>query len=490
MGDVRTIDPQEQWRLLIGGEWISTASTYEVVDPNTTAVVGHAPDATVADAEAAVAAAKAALPGWAATSPAERGAMLQRLADILRVQAPTWSALVQAETGATINVAESLQVGPNLADRYAQYAIPRNLDRAELPVTQGASALGPAGLVGAAVYHRPVGVVACITSYNFPLVNVAGKLAPALAMGNTCIIKPAPQDPLAVLRLGEAVVEVGFPPGVVNILTSAGTEAPAALIASPDVQMVSFTGSSAVGARIISDGAPTMTRVLMELGGKGAMVITDDADISKAVGGIASVWGFHSGQICTAPTRVICHRTKIDELVDNLTAVAGMLKVGDATERDTLVGPVVSEAQRDSVEAFIRGGVHAGATLVCGGERPDRPGYFVTPTLLADCTADMHAVREEAFGPVVVVLAHDDDDEAVALANDSNYGLASYVYSGDNARALCIARQIQSGSVALNSIVLHADAPFGGFKLSGIGRDRGVAGLEAYSEVQAISWVS
>ena len=490
MGDVRTIDPQEQWRLLIGGEWTSTASTYEIVDPNTTAVVGHAPDATVADAEAAIAAAKAALPGWAATSPAERGAMLQRLADILRVQAPTWSALVQAETGATINVAESLQVGPNLADRYLQYAVPRNLDRAELPVTQGASALGPAGLVGAAVYHRPVGVVACITSYNFPLVNVAGKLAPALAMGNTCIIKPAPQDPLAVLRLGEAVVEAGFPPGVVNILTSAGTEAPAALIASPDVQMVSFTGSSAVGTRIISDGALTMTRVLMELGGKGAMVMTDDADISKAVGAIASVWGFHSGQICTAPTRVICHRSKIDELVDNLTAVAGMLKVGDATERDTLVGPVVSEAQRDSVEAFIRGGVDAGATLVCGGERPDLPGYFVPPTLLADCTADMHAVREEAFGPVVVVLAHDDDDEAVALANDSNYGLASYVYSGDNARALCIARQIQSGSVALNSIVLHADAPFGGFKLSGIGRDRGVAGLGAYSEVQAISWVS
>ena len=234
MGDVRTIDPQEEWRLFIGGEWTATASTYEVVDPNTTRVVGHAPDGTVADAEAAIAAAKAALPGWAATPPAERGAMLRRLADVLRTQAPTWSALVQAETGATINVAETMQVGPNLADRYAQYAIPRNLDRAEMPITQGPSALGPAGLVGAAVYRRPVGVVACITSYNFPLVNVAGKLAPALAMGNTCIIKPAPQDPLAVLLLGRAVEEAGFPPGVVNILTSAGVEAPSALIASPE----------------------------------------------------------------------------------------------------------------------------------------------------------------------------------------------------------------------------------------------------------------
>ncbi len=490
MGDARTIDPQEEWRLLIGGEWTATASTYEIVDPNTTQVVGHAPDGTVADAEAAIAAANAALPGWAATPPAERGAMLQRLADVLRAQAPTWAPLVQAETGATINVAETMQVGPNLADRYAQYAIPRNLDRAEMPATAAASALGPAGLVGAAVYRRPVGVVACITSYNFPLVNVAGKLAPALAMGNTCIIKPAPQDPLAVLRLGEAVVEAGFPPGVVNILTSAGTEAPSALIASPDVHMVSFTGSSSVGARIMSDGAPTMTRVLMELGGKGAMVVTDDADLGKAVGAIASVWGFHSGQICTAPTRVICHRSRVDELVGNLTAVAGMLKVGDATERDTLVGPLVSEQQRDSVEAFVRGGVDAGATLVCGGERPDLPGYFVAPTLLADCTADMHAVREEAFGPVVVVLAHDDDDEAVALANDSHYGLASYVYSGDNARALRIAGRIRSGSVALNSVLLHTDAPFGGFKLSGVGRDRGVAGLEAYSEVQAISWLA
>ena len=222
MGEIAEIDPQEEWKLLVGGEWTSTAATYEVVDPNTTGVVGHAPDGSVADAEATIAAAKAALPGWRDTPPVERGAMLARLAEVLRERAPTWSALVQAETGATIKVAESMQVGPNLADRYAQYSIPRDLDRAELPVTQAASALGPAGLVGAVSHRQPVGVVACITSYNFPLVNVAGKLAPALAMGNTCIIKPAPQDPLGVLRLGEAVVEAGFPPGVVNILTTSG----------------------------------------------------------------------------------------------------------------------------------------------------------------------------------------------------------------------------------------------------------------------------
>ncbi|MEC7777809.1 MAG: aldehyde dehydrogenase family protein, partial [Actinomycetota bacterium] len=240
----------------------------------------------------------------------------------------------------------------------------------------------------------------------------------------------------------------------------------------------------------MADGAASMTRVLMELGGKGALVMTEDADIGKAVGAIASVWGFHSGQICTAPTRVICHRSLYDELVSTLANVAGMLKVGDAIERDTLVGPLVSEQQRDNVEAFVREGVEAGATLVCGGERPDLPGYFVAPTLLADCTPDMHAVREEAFGPVVVVLSHDGDDEAVAMANDSAYGLYSYVYAGDMARAYRIARRLESGNVALNSVVPHPNAPFGGFKESGIGRDRGIAGLEAYSEVQAISWLA
>jgi len=490
MGETTAIDPQEEWKLLVGGEWTSASDTYEIVDPNTTAVVGHAPDGSVADAEAAIAAAKAALPGWRDTPPVERGALLGRLGDVLRERAPTWSTLVQAETGATINVAETMQVGPTLADRYAQYAVPRDLDRAELPVTQAASALGPAGLIGAVSHRQPAGVVACITSYNFPLVNVAGKLAPALAMGNTCIIKPAPQDPLGVLRLGEAVEEAGFPPGVVNILTTSDVEASAALVASPDVNMVSFTGSTGVGRAIYADGAATMTRVLMELGGKGALVMTDDADVDAAVRAIATVWGFHSGQICTAPTRVICHRSIYDRTVETLGVVAGMLIPGDPTDRGTLVGPLISEAQRDRVEAFVASGVEAGATLVCGGERPDLGGWFVAPTLLADCTADMAVVREEAFGPVVVVLPHDDDDEAVALANDSDYGLFSYVYAGDLARAYGIGRRLETGNVALNSIQPHMEAPFGGFKMSGIGRDRGVWGLMAYSELQSVSWLA
>ena len=485
-----SIDPQEEWRLLVGGEWVVARSTYPIVDPYTTDTVGHAPDAGVPEASAAISAARGALDSWRSTPIEERCAFLGRLADLLEERAPGWAALVQAETGSTITITETLQVAGGLIDRFRYYSRPRSIDSAELPLAQGASALGAAGLVAAAVHHEPVGVVLCITPYNFPLTNVAGKIAPALAMGNTCIIKPAPQDPLGILRLGEAIVDAGFPPGVVNIVVSSGAEVPAAMVASPDVNMVSFTGSTEVGRAIYADGAATMTRVLMELGGKGALVMTDDADVDAAVRAIATVWGFHSGQICTAPTRVICHRSIYDRTVETLGVVAGMLIPGDPTDRGTLVGPLISEAQRDRVEAFVASGVEAGATLVCGGERPDLGGWFVAPTLLADCTADMAVVREEAFGPVVVVLPHDDDDEAVALANDSDYGLFSYVYAGDLARAHGIGRRIETGNVALNSIQPHMEAPFGGFKMSGIGRDRGVWGLMAYSELQSVSWLA
>jgi phenylacetaldehyde dehydrogenase len=484
------IEPDRQWKMLIDGSWVTTSSTYEIIDPNTTKVAGHAPEATVADAEAAADAARRALPGWRNTSVHDRCALLGKLADLLEGRVGDWVDIVQAETGATINVTENLQVGGPTVDRFRYYSTPRDVDVPLAPFSTAASALGPSGLLGAMAHRQPVGVVACITPYNFPLTNVAGKIAPALAMGNTCVIKPAPQDPLGILLLGEAITEAGFPPGVVNIITGSGPDAPAALVDSKDVNMISFTGSSPIGSRIYENGAKTMKRLLMELGGKGALIMTDDADVAQATGAIASVWGFHSGQICTAPTRVLCHRSLYDQTVEGLGAVAGMLKVGDPLERDTIVGPVITETHRDRVESFIQSGVDAGATLVAGGARPELPGYFIAPTLLADCKPDMHVVREEAFGPVVVVLPFDEDDEAVALANDSDYGLFSYVYSGNTARAYEIGMQLESGNVALNSVQPHMEAPFGGFKMSGIGRDRGVWGLEAYSEVQAISWLA
>lgn len=485
------IDADRQWKLLIGGEWVAPgAGAYPVVDPATTETVGHAPEATVGQALDAAGAARAASDGWRALAPADRGACLDRLARVLEAKAPEWAALVQAETGSTINITEQIQVGSAFVDRFRYYSKPIDLDEAVPPLPQDKTALGPAGLANAMVHRRPVGVVAAITPYNMPLVNVAGKIAPALAAGNTVVIKPAPQDPLGVLLLGEAVIEAGFPDGVVNIVTSSGPEPPAALVDSAEVDMISFTGSSAVGTRIYQSGAATMKRLLMELGGKGALIMTEDADVDAACMAIATVWGFHSGQICTAPTRVICHRDLYDRTVETLKAFAGFMKPGDPLERDTIVGPVITEAHRDRVEAFVAAGAAAGATVVCGGSRPDRPGYYVAPTLLADAAPDMEVVREEAFGPVVVVLSHSGDDEAVALANDSPYGLFSYVFSGDAKRAYEIAGRLQSGNVALNTVQPHMQAPFGGWKMSGIGRDRGKWGIEAYTEIQAVNWLA
>lgn len=485
------VDPQRAWKLLIGGEWVDPdGGVYPVIDPNDGSVVGHAPEATEAQARDAAAAARAALSEWRALSGEQRAAALGRLADALERMAPSWRKLVQAETGSVTSIAKGLQVGGPLIDRFRYYSKAINLDEAVLPLPSEAGALGPAGLMAATVRRQPVGVVACITPYNMPLVNVAGKAAPALAAGNTVVIKPAPQDPLGVLLLGEAVAAAGLPDGVVNIVTGSGPEAPAALVASSDVDMVSFTGSSKVGARIYADGAATMKRVLMELGGKGALVMTDDADVNAACVAVATVWGFHSGQICTAPTRVICHRSLYDQTVETLKVFAGFMKVGDGRAPDTIVGPVITAAHRDRVEAFIADGVAAGASLVCGGERPEGPGCFVAPALLADVTADMDVTRTEAFGPVVVVMPHDGDDEAVALANDSPYGLFSYVFAGDAKRAYEVGCRIESGNVALNTLQPHMHAPFGGFKMSGIGRDRGRWGVEAYTELQALNWLA
>lgn len=483
----RRIDVDEQWRLLIGGEWVATDETYDVIDPNSTELVGRAPEATPAHAQAAARAARDALASWQATPLEERCRLIGLAADRLAEVSPEWVDLVQAETGSTITVAETMQVSSAFVDRFRYYSKPIDVSEGVRPLATPASPLAPAGLLSGYVLRQPVGVVACITPYNFPLVNVAGKIAPALAMGNTVVIKPAPQDPLGIIRLCEVLDDV-FPPGVVNCVVGSRPDVGSALVDSRDVNMISFTGSSHVGAAIYAQGGKTMKRLLMELGGKGALVMTEDADVGAAVQGIASVWGFHSGQICTAPTRVICHRSILDQTVQALEAVAGYLAVGDARDRNTLVGPVITEVHRDRVEAFIRSGVDAGATLVCGGERPDLPGYFVAPTLFTDCTPDMHVVREEAFGPVVVVLAHDGDDHAVELANDSDYGLFNYVFAGDAARAYGIGQRLESGNVALNGIAPHAEAPFGGFKMSGVGRDRGKWGLHAYSELQSISW--
>ncbi len=479
--------------LLIGGKWLpASGGTYVVLNPATEEVVGHAPESTVEDAEAAVQAASDALPAWAATPLERRLELMAKAAGAIRERARELLPLVIAETGATFSVGSRMQV-PVAADRFERYSRdPRPVLQRALPAQVVPSTpLAPGGLVSAAVLRQPVGVVACITSYNFPMVNMAGKVAPALAAGNTVVVKPAPQDPLAVVELVRVLDEVGFPPGVVNLVTASGAGPAEALVTSPAVDMVSFTGSTSVGTRIAEAGAHTMKRLLLELGGKGACIVLDDADIQAAVGCIGSTWSFHSGQICTAPTRAVVHAGVYDQVVEKLGALAAMLKVGDPTDPSTVVGPLISAAQRERVERYLAAGRAEGAEVLSGGGRPphlDR-GYYVEPTLLAGAN-DMTVAREEIFGPVVVAIRVDDEEDAIAVANDSDFGLYDYVFSADTARAFGVAKRLRAGHVGVNTAQRNHEAPFGGFKLSGMGRDGGDYGLEAYSELQAVVWSS
>jgi phenylacetaldehyde dehydrogenase len=481
---------RDETQLLIGGKWVEAGNgTYSITNPATETLVGEAPDASVGDAADAAAAARQAFPAWAATPVEERLALLKAAAAAIRAKNEDLVPLVIAETGATASVGSRMQV-PISADRFDRYARDiRHVQESMLPpVATAATPLAPGGLISALAYRQPVGVVAAIASYNFPLTNMAGKVAPALAMGNTVVIKPAPQDPLAVIELARVLDEVGFPPGVVNLITSEGPEPASALTSSPDVDMVSFTGSTAVGQRIATAGAPTMKRLLMELGGKGAAVVFEDADIKGAITAIGSTWAFHSGQICTAPTRAVVHRSIFDQVVDSLAKFAGVLRVGDPTEPETVVGPLISAAQRQRVLDYIASGRQQGE-VVAGGGCPQHldTGYYVEPTLITGSN-DMTAAREEIFGPVVVAIPFDDEEEGIAIANDSEFGLYDYVFSGDTSRAFRVAKLLRAGHVGINTAQRNMDAPFGGFKMSGIGRDGGDYGLEAYSEMQSIIW--
>ncbi|GGP36550.1 aldehyde dehydrogenase [Streptomyces melanogenes] len=478
-------------KLFIGGEWVEPdGGRYEILDPATEEVVGLAPEASRAQVYAAAAAARDAFDGWSRTAPEERAAILDRAADVIQREFTPYAELARAETGATTATARGMQVAVGAARlrRYAKGAL-EPVETAIPPQINEAGPMGRAGVFGAVAVRQPVGVVTCITSYNNPWANPAGKVAPALAMGNTVVVKPAPQDPLSVFRMAEALAEAGVPRGVVNVVTGSAPAVGEAAVDSPDVDMVSFTGSTAVGQRIAEVCGRGMKRQLMELGGKGAAVVFDDADVGAAVLGIGTTFSFYSGQICTAPTRVLVQRAVHDQLVEQLAAYIRYLKVGDPAAAGTVVGPVISAAHRDRVESYVELGRKEGARVVAGGERPPlERGFYVAPTLLADCTNDMRVVREEIFGPVVAVVPFDDEEEAVALANDSDYGLLDYVWSGDVARAFRVARRLRAGGVGVNTIGRNMEAPFGGFKRSGVGRDVGSYALHAYGELQAIVW--
>ena len=492
----------KHYRMLVGGEWVDgDDGTRPIINPANARVVGEAPQASAAQAEAAAQAAHDALPRWSATPPADRARLLHAVAERLSERQAELVPLIISETGATAQVGSRMQV-PVAIERFERYAAGAMKDLS-IPLTPSptpTTPLAPGGLIGAMVNRQPVGAVACISPYNFPLVNMAGKIAPALAVGCTVVMKPAPQDPLAVLELAEIMHAVGFPPGVVNIVTSTTADVPAALTTSRHIDMVSFTGSTMIGERIFEAGGRTMKRLLLELGGKGAALVLDDANLGTAVTALSSVWGFHSGQICTAPTRAIVHRSRYDELVAALAATEPRLKVGDPTALDTVVGPVISAAHRDRINGYVAAGAAQGATVVVDGRNPDlgggprkatsgiEDGFYVGPTLLAGCRGDMTPVQEEIFGPVIVVIPFGDDDEGVAIANGTAFGLYDYVFSQNTDRAFRLAKQLRSGNVGINTAQRNHDTPFGGFKMSGVGRDGGDFGMLAYTEMQSIVW--
>ncbi len=481
---------EREYGLIIGGEKVPGEGSYDIVNPATEEVIAEAPEASVAQAEAAVDAAGAAWDSWSRTRSEERAELLNKAADLIDQHADELIPLTVAETGATLRTTSTIQVPQAAARlrRYAEGAMEPTIDPLR-PSVMPSTALAPGGLVSAAVNRAPVGVVACITSYNFPMVNMAGKIGPALAMGNPVVVKPAPQDPLGVIRMVELMNEAGFPPGVINVVVGSEVAPSEAVVAHPRTDMISFTGSTVIGQHIGAVAGGANKRLLLELGGKGAAIVREDADLKTAINGIASVWGFHSGQICTAPTRVIVHRSKHDELVGGLKMAAEFMKVGDPNDKDTLVGPLISAKQRGHVESLVATGVGQGAEIAVGGGHGGMDtGFFYEPTLMVGCTQEMEPVREEFFGPVIVVVPYDDDDEAVAIANDSDYGLYSYVFSADAGAAWGIAKRLQSGNVGINTLQRNHEAPFGGFKQSGVGRDGGSYGLLAYSELQSIVW--
>jgi len=480
-------------KVLIAGKWVPAArGTYDVVNPATEEVAGKAPQCSVEQVEEAARAARDAFERgpWPRLSGSERGALLQRAADAFKKEMAGLVDLVIDETGAVRPVAEAQQVG-QVAARLARYAFYASAPAQEgMPPTETTTAAGKI-LSSGVVVREPVGVVACITPFNFPMTNCAGKIGPALACGNTVVVKPAPQDPLAVAELCRIVDSV-LPPGVVNFVNGAGPEIGETLVASESVDMISFTGSTAVGTRIQETAAKRMKRTLLELGGKSANVIFADCDMARAVSSVASVWGFHTGQICIAGTRALVEQSIYDELAAKLVATAPRLRIGDPREAGVVMGPLVSATQRERVERAVAKGREEGATLACGGKRPAHlaRGYYYEPTLFTNATNTMTIAREEIFGPVVTMIPFRDEDEAVAIANDSEYGLYGFVWTRDSARGLRVAGRMRTGTVQLNGAPPNPEAPFGGYKRSGIGRDGGRFAMNAYSELKYIGWTS
>ena len=434
------------------------------------------PEGTPADARRAVEAARAAFEGWAAEAVSERQRLLRAIADGLEARADEIAATVTAEVGMPLKLSRIIQAGLPIASFRMAADL---LDEVSLE-EQAGSAL---------VVREPIGVVAAITPWNYPLHQVACKVAPALAAGCTVVLKPSEVAPLSAFVLAEVVDEAGLPAGVFNLVTGTGPVVGEALASDPDVDMVSFTGSTRAGKRVSELASATVKRVALELGGKSPYVILDDADLAQAVpNGVAKAF-LNSGQTCSALTRMLVPRARLAEAEEIAAAAAEKFEPADPTGERSGIGPLVSDVQRERVRGYIRTGIDEGARLVCGGAEPpeDLPhGYYVRPTIFSDVTPAMTIAREEIFGPVLAMLPYDDEDDAVRIANDTIYGLAAGVWSSDSERAERIARRLRAGQVEINGGAFDLHAPFGGFKQSGNGRENGRFGLEEYLEAKAL----
>ena len=474
----------DEYGLYIDGHWVEPGrGRYDVSNPADEQTIATAPDADVAQVEQAIVAARRAFDSgpWRTAEPAERARCLQQLSTALLARSDEVYAMAQAEWGCTANERLIHVEGPAvMVGRAAELA----LEPAEAPM----DAWGAAGTT--LLRYEPLGVVAAMTPWNFPHTINIMKLGAALAAGNTLVLKPSPLTPIAGLALARIIhEETDIPPGVVNVVTPTSVEASTVLTLDPRVDMVSFTGSSAVGRDVMAGAATTMKRVLLECGGKSASVFLDDLDVTDEILERVLFDGctMHAGQACILNSRLLLPDSIHDDVVSRLAELARNIAIGDPRDPAVAMGPLISPQHRDRVEGFVKRAESDGATVVTGGRRPKdlAAGYYFEPTILTDVTVESFIAQEEVFGPVLTVLRYRDVEDAIAIANNSPYGLGGAVWGTDVDRALAVARKVRTGQVSINGTI-PGDAPFGGFKQSGIGREGGLMGLRTYMEPKAI----
>jgi betaine-aldehyde dehydrogenase len=450
--------------------------TLTVREPATEQVLAELPRAGAEDADAAVARAKAAYPAWRAVAPADRARLLHRLADALTAKQEELAVLEARNAGKPIGDARG-EMGM-VADTFRYYAAgPERALGDTIPVSGGV----------AMTFREPLGVVGLITPWNFPLAIASWKLAPALAAGNTVVLKPAELTPLTAIEFERIALDTGFPEGVVNVLVGPGSTAGARLVEHPDVAKIAFTGSTEVGRRIAAGAAETIKRVTLELGGKSANIVFADADIAAAAAAAPGAVFGNAGQDCCARSRILVERSALDSFMDALEESVEAIRVGDPLDEATEMGPLISAGQRETVASFVP----SDAPVAIQGSAPDGPGYWFPPTVLCPVDRDDRAVREEIFGPVAVVVPFRDEAEAVALANDTIYGLSGSIWTRDGGKALRVARAVDTGVLSINSNTsVRVSTPFGGFKQSGYGRELGPHALDHYTEVKTVYYAT